>query len=166
MCSPIPPQPGYLVQTFKNYIFMALMCGFQTAEFIQWRVFSLIQPVDANHLILSKAWLCTSSKTLLLTSKPKSIDPCFQADGVPHEVVQWRYQPWGMGKGDINSEQGNPEIPGESGIEAWPSRWTGLWQLMMLKRREEQCSCQFMGDGSVWIKLQWHLSMNCFGPLK
>lgn len=28
------------------------------------------------------------------------------------------------------------------------------------------CSCQFMGDGSVWIKLQWHLSMDYFGPLK
>lgn len=70
---------------------MALMCGFRQLNSYSWLVFSLIQPVDANHLILSKAWLCTSSKTLLLNSKPKGIDPWFQADGVPYEVVQWRY---------------------------------------------------------------------------
>lgn len=78
--------------------------------------FPLVQPGNVNHLISSKAWPCASPKAPLSDGGAQAWSP-----GTTLTLsALMRCQCWGMGKGKINSEQGDLEIPAEGGIGTWP----------------------------------------------
>lgn len=111
MCSPEFFQIGYLVPSFKEYMYGIRQLNPHAPDD------TLIQPVQADHAFHRKA-----PKPCSLAGKTRAKTP-----GMKRGCQQWQYGARGQGRERLMlSTTFSPEIPGGRGLGVWPGMmgWT------------------------------------------